>query len=233
MMMRVKVVGISAITLTMAFSSQTSFGMSLDENIALMNRSSAAMQSGNWDVAAAAIQRMVSDPISDIGHVAVNDACNRVQLFMLRWNLGQRSAAMSELREAIRIMDGIGEGCSASARRLLAKAETGRLPDFTYVDMNNTKIGVIGAVMAVPSAVWNRQIDGFIARQRALGAMFDSQTSAYRREGDRFAWREKYNAASEYQRKTGRTFDPSDRPSYDSPSRAEWDACKKVYDIFE
>jgi hypothetical protein len=61
----------------------------------------------------------------------------------------------------------------------------------------------------------------------------DNEIQRYRKQGQDFEWREKMSASLEYQSKTHQTFDPSARPPEGSPNRESWDACKRVYDIFD
>ena len=70
------------------------------------------------------------------------------------------------------------------------------------------------------------------ARYSALMAYLDSGIQAAKREGHRIEWNAKFNADREYQSATGKSFDPSRRPS-GGFEREKWDAAKRVYDIFD
>lgn len=67
---------------------------------------------------------------------------------------------------------------------------------------------------------------------QALGAAFDARRQAEERRGECDAYISCLMADLDYQKNTGRKFDPDNRPVKDSVYREPWDRCKRIHDIF-
>lgn len=199
--------------------------ISIDEWCAAMDREGEAIEVGNWTQARYYVGIQLQDT-----SVPVNTAGNCVRMFLLNWNLEEKNEAIGWLRRGISIMKShVGQNCSARAEVLLKKACSDEIGD-TFT--KNLFYSVYNYVMEVPNAVNQRKHRQLMARYDALIGQISASTEVYRREGEYQAMQAKSYANQEYQRKCHRVFDPDRRPSADSGCREEWDACKRIYDIF-
>ena len=160
-----------------------------------------------------------------------------VWLAMLQWNDGEQSSARSSMEEAIRLMkygESLGNGCEKLAEKFLEKMQSGDLPSrFTPTDILSD-CGIKKNIMAPVEARFWQCTNASIARSNLVISWAESMSRTYQMEGERQARMARQGARQEYLRATGREFSPDrdTRPS-SGKARDEWDACKRVYDIFE
>ena len=111
--------------------------------------------------------------------------------------------------------------------------QSGDLPStFTSTDILSD-CGIRKNIMAPVEARFWKCTNASITRSKMVSAWAESMTRTYQMEGDRQARMARQSARQEYLRQTGNEFSPDrdTRPSY-GKARDEWDACKRVYDIF-
>ena len=161
----------------------------------------------------------------------VNLALGNVRLAMLHWNLGQTYEAQQCMQKAIQLLrSDLGKGCEQRAEIFLQKMQQRKLPKYFTVDDGNR--GVLVFIMEIPWAVFDRKMDAIKMRYAAMGTYFSSMANSYRLQGEMQARTARLQARQTYQKKTGDTFNPNSPPAYGSSKRAQWDMCKKIYDIF-
>ena len=163
----------------------------------------------------------------------VNLASCNVTLAMLHWNLGQTYEAQQCMQKAIQLLrSDLGKGCEQRAEIFLQKMQQRKLPKYFTRDDGNHANGVLVFIMEIPRAVFDRKMNAIKMRYAAMGTYFSSMTNSYRLQGEMQARTARLQARQTYQKKTGDTFNPNSPPAYGSSKRAEWDMCKKIYDIF-
>lgn len=205
--------------------------MSLQESLQVMNTKAQAIESENWRLAAACAQKLLGG--DDVcGIIPVNQAGEYLSLFFLGWNLGEKQTAVGCLQQCIRVLDGqVGNNCSARAKVLLSKVQAGKVRGtFSRKDVGGV---LYNYIMEMPYAVNQQNHQRIMARYDALIGQISASTDVYRREGEYQAAQAKLYARQDYEQKHHRSFDPDDRPSEDSGRREDWDACKRIYDIFD
>ena len=201
------------------------------------NKATEAEKRGDWS---SAIDYKKKDMANNYDYNSRNcsvvNASGHLELFLLYWNVGQKSEAKAQLRKCVEIIQNdstMKPGCADRAAALLKKVENDELSGkFTYADMSQA-CGIACFVMEVPYAVYNANMDTICRRYQAMAGMFEAKTQVYRKQGEMVAFQAKTYAKGEYEKKHHRTFDPDDRPSEESGRREDWDACKRVYDIFK
>ncbi len=190
-----------------------------------------AWKRGHYYVAIKATKNAIKNNSFD----GVNKASEYVQLAMLQWSVNKKKEAIQSLANAIYIMRN-GEyiaksGCEERAIVFIQKMKQGKLPKrFTYNDTLNC--GVLGYIMEIPYAVSSKNMEAVKQRYEALAYGYSSMARSYQRQGESQARMATLYAAGEYQKSTGNTFSPDDPPEAGTKARDSWDACKKVYDIF-
>ncbi len=195
------------------------------------NQANAAWQRQDYVNAALAIITMLR--YDGVAKTAAGTASDYIELGMLCMNIGRNTDAQKVIANAIYIMrnsNTLGKGCEQRAEIFLQKIQKGLNMTFSYKD--KCKGGILPYIMEIPNAIQDNYFDEMNARNRAIGAYADSMSKTYRMQGRMQASMAKAYARQEYIRDTGRNFDPTSRPSYDSGARDAWDACKKIYDIF-
>jgi hypothetical protein len=197
------------------------------------DESYAAIKRHDWDTALSKLEWLGGRQSFD---ASVNRASYFLQASMCAWNLSRKTKALDLIDRSISIMrngENLGNGCEARAVALRAKMRDGDIVGKFSSDDIQSPCGIYKYVMEVPMAQFNGSIRATIARYNALGGMFDAQKAMYEAEG---RWQEKsskFYARQEYQRATGRTFDPDCPPGSGTTARTHWDAAKRTYDIFE
>ncbi|MBR2625452.1 MAG: hypothetical protein IKD23_03525 [Lentisphaeria bacterium] len=195
-----------------------------------------AIKSEDYNRATAAIKNEIK-AFEDYDKIDIILASSYLKLSMLYWSVGSRNNAISALKQTIYYMQNGrnlgGSGCEQRAQIFLQKMRSGDLPDYFTPQDISSNIGVSSYIMEIPDAVYQRQIDKLKAHYDAIANRTAAATDVYRKEGNLQARMARYYADSEYQKTTGRTFYPDSPPSYGSKDREAWDACKRVYDIFE
>lgn len=206
----------------------------LDLAFQKLNESVSAAERGDWRDARDAYLWLANQ--SSSLEPDLNRASNFLSASMCAWNLGDSDDADEYLGKAISKMkygENLGGGCESRAVAFREKKSAGKWPSrFTFNDMTS-ETGIHAYVMSPANARFNGQIAASNARMAALGGLADAQRGIYEAEG---RWRErqaKFSADREYREATGRTFDPSDPPSRGTSERENWDAAKKIYDIFD
>lgn len=197
-----------------------------------------ATEAEKWGDAVRCMKRCVElEKSAGILRTDCNLAGYYVWLAMLQWNDNEPSSARSSMEEAIRLMkygENLGQGCEKLAEKFLGKMRSGDLPSaFTPTDILSD-CGIQKNIMAPVEARFWKCTNASIARSNLVISWAESMSRTYQMEGERQARMARQGARQEYLRKTGREFSPDSdtRPSY-GKARDEWDACKRVYDIFE
>ena len=197
-----------------------------------------ATEAGEWGDAVGYMKRCVElEKNAGILRTDCNLAGYYVLLSMLQWNYNEPSSARSSMEEAIRLMkygESLGQGCEKLAEKFLGKMRSGDLPStFTSTDILSD-CGIHKNIMAPVEARFWKCTNASIAKSNLIISWADSMSRTYQMDGERQARMAQQGARQEYLRKTGREFSPDrdTRPSY-GKARDEWDACKRVYDIFE
>lgn len=196
----------------------------------LMNARSSAKENGDWDEALSLMKRFIDkDYWIDCD---VNKASDHVELSLLYWNTGDREEARDAMSAAINFMrygHNLGNNCWQDASRLYNKMRNGGLPSkFSPKELEC----VLNYVMEVPRAQFNKTIDAQMARYDTMIRRMDSEIRTIEFQGRIMEHRAKFKARQDYHDATGRTFDPSNPPEYGSSAREDWNAAKRIYDIF-
>ena len=197
------------------------------------NRQVNAWKNRDYRTALNYLLRIRNNPIVYVG---VNFASECFEAAMLYWNLGDKSQAVAEVNRGINTLRRDqytgGTGCEAAALKFLAKMRSNDLPaEFSYYDTYD--FGILGYITAAPRAVYNKKIGQEIDRWRRLGQMLDSQMYSLQLRSEAIERELKRNARHSYQRSTGDTFSPNNPPAYGTEKRAEWEACKRTFDLFD
>lgn len=237
-----------AILLAMTvFSSRQAFANPWLAGLEEMGKESKAMENGDWAEALKwAKAQNYSDGLSDDEVIAkaksdvlaANAAAKFLTRFMLNWNLRQFDDAKRNLRQCILTLkhgQHLGDGCEVYAEALKKKVDNGDLSKsltFTFHDMT-ANAGVHNAVMKVPYAMGIAKMKAESYRFEVLGRMFDSMNRSAMLEGQRIERDAKFKANQEFSSKYNRDFDPDRRPAEGTRMRDDWDACKRVHDIFD
>ena len=202
------------------------------------NKAWNATEAEEWGDAVRYMKRCVElEKSAGILRTDCNLAGYYVWLAMLQWNDDSRGSARDSMEEAIRLMkygENLGQGCEKLAEKFLGKMRSGDLPSaFTPTDILSD-CGIQKNIMAPVEARFWKCTNASIARSNLVISWAKSMSRTYQMEGERQARMARQGARQEYLRKTGRHFSPDSdtRPSY-GKARDEWDACKRVYDIFE
>ena len=201
--------------------------LSIEGWFAMMDKEKREIKNGNWsDALECAKQLVVYD-----ADVPANQAKDYLTLFFLNWNLGNEYRAKECLRSCISVLENrIGGDCHTRAEKLLNAARSQNLRGrFSASEL----FAVRNFVMEVPNAVSSRNHKQLMAHYDALIGQISASTDVYRREGEYQAFQAKAYAKQTFEGKCHRTFDPDSRPSESSGMRDDWDAAKRIYDIFE
>ena len=211
---------------------------SKENPVEYFNKCWKATEAEEWRDAAGYMKRCVElEKNAGILRTDCNLTGYYVWLAMLQWNNNEQSSARDSMREAIRLMkygESLGQGCEKLAEKFLAKMQSGDLPSrFTPTDILSD-CGIKKNIMVPVEARFWKCTNASIARSNLVISWAESMTRTYQMDGERQARMARQGARQEYLRKTGKEFSPDrdTRPSY-GKARDEWDACKRVYDIFE
>ena len=195
----------------------------------------AAIESSEWEDALDKTIDYINATRNSSLETDVNRAQNYLYASMLSWNTDRREKALEFLDKSIRLMrtgENLGGKCEARAVAFRKKMSDGDLPRrFTTKDIIGTP-GIQSYIMELPTAKFNKTIRASIARYEAIGGMADAQKGIYEAEGRWFEKSSKFYARQEYQNATHRTFDPDVPPELGTSAREQWDAAKRIYDIF-
>lgn len=214
--------------------SQAIVANNMQRQFDLMNEVLRAIECGDWE-------RAYSKKIDYINEVEysdpdVNKAANYLELAMLAWNTDRCLSAERYLEKSIWYMrngDALGDGCESRAVTFLAKLRRQELPSiFNSRDIGGAG-GVADFIMELPRMKFNAKMDARIRRSEEFAAYFGSMANSYELQGRLDSSRSKAYARQEYQRSTGRLFDPSDPPALGTAARDKWDSAKRIYDIFD
>lgn len=196
----------------------------------LMNAQSRAIEDEDWDEALSLKKRFIAREYW--GGCDVNKASDQVELALLYWNTGDRSGARNALSRAISIMrngNNLGNNCWSDASTLYRKMQSGDLPS-RFASKEFTS--VLSYVMEVPMAQFNKTINSQIRQYDLMIRRMDSEIKTLEFQGQIMEHRAKFKARQDYFNATGRTFNPSNPPEYGTSARDEWNAAKRIYDIF-
>ena len=195
-----------------------------------------AAKSGNWEVAFDRHSQAMQTEMGR-GNSAVQKASNCLRTCLYKWNLEEYESARKYLEECVYILknSGYGNGCETRAIVFLNKMKNGKVSrgiKFTYTDIS-LKNGIASYIMEVPWALEFKKWDDIKRRYDTINRILDSQLHSARLESQRIEGTIKIQARQDFLEKHHETFDPNNRPSYNSPMREDWDACKRIYDIFD
>lgn len=226
-----------AVSATFAFNFNTGPSMNdIDRWMELNRLEAEAAKSGNWEVAFARHSQAMQTEMGRGISVAAK-ASNCLSSCLYKWNLEEYEKAQGHLEECVYILknSGYGNGCEARAVVFLNKMKNGKVSrgiKFTYTDIS-LKNGIASYIMEVPWALEFKKWDDIKRRYDTINRILDSQLHSARLESQRIEGTIKIQARQDFLEKHNETFDPNNRPSYNSPMREDWDACKRIYDIFD
>ena len=227
------------LVMTMAIAAAVAASAYARENpVEYFSKAWSATESGQWGEAARNLKRCIEiEKDSGILRSDCNIADNYVWLAMLQWNDDEASSARSSMSEAIYLMKNgeyLGGGCEKLAEKFLQKMRSGDLPStFSTTDILSD-CGVHKHVVAPMQARYWSRLGRINDQSRLVTRWAESMTRTYQMQADSQARMARQSARQEYLSKTGREFSPdSDTRPSSGKARDEWDACKRVYDIFE
>lgn len=198
----------------------------LDKWLTDVNKADEAARAGDHQAACEALLRLLNSSQS----ADVNKACDRIALGLHYWCLHKDSQAKYAISKAIRHMkngDFLGGGCENRAETLLNKIY--RLPrSMSYDEIQ----ALIDYTMQPVYDQFRKTCARRNARLDAMIGKFESEINSLRREGNFQASMAKFQAELDYVKSTGRSFNPNIRPTNPYVIK-KWEACKRVYDIFE
>lgn len=215
----------------LAFSSSTC--LLADGFLLHAERQQKAIRSEDWNTAIKHTIGMIED-MDDNNMTSIGF----FQLGGLYWLSGNHEKAVNALRKSISIMgrsEDIDMKMIVVTKKLLTRitesssAPTAReksaLAEYIRQLARNAAIARNDLELAE-----ERQAE--ILRHQLLMQRYDHEIAQIQRETQRMERAAKSSASQEYWRNTGKIFDSDNRPS-DPRMRAEWDAAKRVYNIFE
>ena len=211
----------------LSFLALVGYTMELAEQFECMKRESAALESGDYKTARYYCERQIKDPVW--AEPEVNTASKYVMLGLLCWCLHEDNEAKRALSRAINILRNgpdLGNGCEA--RTVVLQRKLYKLPRRLSAKEIN-KIAVF--TMDVARNHWRKKTNQKMAHIQAMTNALDSQTRSLQRQGEFQASVSKFYAQQEYEKRTGDSFNPNYPPS-NSANRDEWNACKRIYDIW-
>ena len=202
-------------------------GMDLAEWSAINRSYDQALESGNYTEARRMKLRLIQDPEDPSLHV--NIASDYISLALVSWCLGKDGEARVAISNAIKLIkngDNLGNGSEARAEILLHNLH--KLPrQLSLREINEICV----FTMEIPYAQWRKEMNRTNARIDAMTARFDSEIRSLRRQGDVQASMAKFHAKQEYEKSTGKSFNPN-YPPRGEIARDKWNACKRIYDIW-
>ncbi len=188
-----------------------------------------AIDSSNWHRAIECTFGMINSSYN-----ADVTSSSFLALGALLWITGNNEKAVSAIERSLHIMrhsDGVDEAKALAAVKMVkAVRNASGTPSWSQQQALVSFVKVLGVNSDNTLTEIRRANEA--ARYSALMAYLDSGIQAAKREGHRIEWNAKFNADREYQSATGKSFDPSRRPS-GGFEREKWDAAKRVYDIFD
>lgn len=169
-----------------------------------------------------------------------------VKMSISAWNLGKKETAIQHLEEAINILEKhYGHESASAAKTLRNKMKKNTCPKeipwdrvigmtthpITHVSVC-VNYGVVSTVMMKANkAQLNSEME-FISRMKTLGRIADSQLQTMKVQARMDASQIRCIARLHYLDKTHDTFDPEERPKYNTEKQQMWDSTKVIYDIF-
>ena len=212
--------------LVLAFAASGLSALTLEQELAYGKQRDAAVARRDFAEAIRLQKGIIEEPAI---YVEVNIATELIEPGLFYWCDGSPSEARTAIRKAIQLMKTgkmLGNGCEVRAEQLLTRLN--RVP--RQLSLNEIA-AILSFTMEAAQAEQSKKTNASIARSDARIRMFDAKAQTYRREGEFQASVAKFHASREYQTATGKTFDPNHRP-YDGREREQWDACKRIYDIW-
>ena len=190
------------------------------------------LKAGNYSEAAYQMEKKIEQG----EWASVNQASEYIELAMLKWNLGKKYEAQRAVKNAIHIMkngDNLANSqCEERAEIFLEKMKNNNLPK-TFVANDFYLSGVLGYIMEIPYAVYDKRCKRGIRFYSAQTFYADNMMKSYRHQANSQALISRAFARKAYLDATKDTFSPNNPPPYGSKARKHWDACKKIYDIFK
>ena len=161
-----------------------------------------------------------------------------LQLGSLLWLSGNQSKAVSAINRSIHIMrysSNVDASVTMSAKKILARVSKSNTPPTPQeksalihyiITLNNTAINFYENVES------EKQRQEEIRRHNLLMRRYDAEIVRLKQEAKRFERESKRKADREYWETTRKTFDPERHPE-GRFAREQWDAAKRIYDIFD
>ncbi len=161
-----------------------------------------------------------------------------LQLGSLLWLSGNQSKAVSAINRSIHIMrysSNVDASVTMSAKKILARVSKSNTPPTPQ-----EKSALIHYIITLNNSVTNfhgdveseKQRQEEIRRHNLLMRRYDAEIVRLKQEAKRFERESKRKADREYWETTRKTFDP-ERPPEGRFAREQWDAAKRIYDIFD
>lgn len=202
----------------------------------LTRQENEAAKSGNWELALSYHNQAMQTEMG-AGNSAAQKAANCLTSFFYLWNLGEYERAHTHLQQCVNTLKSshYGNNCEDRAVVFLKRIDEGKVPKsikFTCMDIG-AKNGICNYIMEVPWAMEFKKWNDLKRKYDMMNRILDSQLQTARLESQRIESTIKIQVRQDYLEKHNEMFDPNNRPSYDSPKRNDWDACKRIYDIFD
>jgi len=188
------------------------------------------IENKEWSAAKSSYEKVVNESKSrDASYVK-----NCLTLSMICWNLDKTYDARKYAEKAISAMeDKIGGNCEERAEQYLKKLKSGDLP---YLFSPKDFLASYGTLEYMSSPAFAQEAKN-LARQNAVNdaiiSYSNSKMKTLQAESERMARNAKRDAKEIYRSETGKNFDLTSRPVYSGKAQDEWDACKRIIDIFE
>lgn len=161
-----------------------------------------------------------------------------LQLGGLLWLSGNQVKAVSALNHSILFMkysSNVDTSMVISAKKILARLRKSNTPPTQH-----EKSALIHYIITLNNSVTNfhgdieseKRRQEEIRRHNLLIRRYDAEIARLKQEAKRFERETKRKADQEYWETTRKTFDPERRPK-GRFAREQWDAAKRIYDIFD
>ena len=161
-----------------------------------------------------------------------------LQLGGLLWLSGNQVKAVSALNRSILFMkysSNVDTSMVIGAKKILARLRKSNTPPTQH-----EKSALIHYIITLDNSVTNfhgdveseKQRREEIRRHNLLMRRYDAEIVRLKQEAKRFERESKRKADREYWETTRKSFDPTRRPQ-NGYAREQWDAAKRIYDIFD
>ncbi len=210
---------------------QDKFQAETDRIRRLTHRRDEAVNSSLWQTAITICLEMEGPPKDTSSE-------SNVQLALLYWNLGKKDDAIQNMMYAVEKLKD-GKGSEKRAQILLNKMEKGAITgEFNARDiLGYSNPSLLSFVMKPRlDAIKDASIENYRKRTAHLDrliARMNAEIDVSRAEEHHQAMLATFNADMDYLRSANKTFDPNNRPPLESAEREDWDACKRIHDIFD